>query len=212
MPTHVRERSVDNVALIDGAVLVNAPFGAALKAIAGRTSQREVDRRFVYIEPRPDRAPPAQEGEALEPIGWFTSIFGSLSTIPREQPIRDDLERIEQQSKDAQRLRRIVLGLRPEIDRAVEKLFGLTFFLDSPTPKRLAGWRSKAQQAAAERAGYTFGAYAQTKYSFIVDRLAKLTLQAAPELKMVDASTISAAFRKELKTCLLYTSPSPRDA
>lgn len=199
MPAHMREHSVDDVALIDGAVLVNAPFGAALKAISGRTSQREVDRRFVYIEPRPDRAPPRQAGEAIEPIGWFTSIFGSLSTIPREQPIRDDLERIEQQSKDAQRLRRIVQGLRPEIDRAVEKLFGLTFFLDSPTPKRLAGWRTKAQQAAAERAGYTFGAYAQTKYSFIVDRLAKLTHQAAPQLRMADASAISAAFREELE-------------
>ena len=199
MPSHVRDHSVDDVALIDGAVLVNAPFGAALKAIRGRTSQREVDRRFVYIEPRPDRSRPRVAGEKLEPIGWFTSIFGSLSTIPREQPIRDDLERIEQQSKDAQRLRRIVLGLRPEIDRAVEKLFGLTFFLDRPTPKRLANWRSKAQQAASERAGYIFGAYAQTKYSFIVDRLAKLTLQAAPELKMVDETTIASVFRRELE-------------
>ncbi|UAB79761.1 patatin-like protein [Erythrobacter sp. SCSIO 43205] len=199
MPSHMRDHSIEDVALIDGAVLVNAPFGAALKAIKGRTSQREVDRRFVYIEPRPDRTPARVKGEKLEPIGWFTSIFGSLSTIPREQPIRDDLERIEQQSKDAQRLRRIVLGLRPEIDRAVEKLFGLTFFLDRPTPKRLEGWRRKAQQAAAERAGYAFGAYAQTKYSFIVERLARLTLQAAPELKMVDETTIAGVFRFELE-------------
>lgn len=199
MPSHMRDGSINDVALIDGAVLVNAPFGAALKAISGRTSQREVDRRFVYIEPRPDRSPSRVAGETLEPIGWFTSIFGSLSTIPREQPIRDDLERIEQQSKDAQRLRRIVLGLRPEIDRAVEKLFGRTFFLNSPTVKRLAGWRHKAQHAAAERAGYTFGAYAQTKYSFIVERLARLTLQAAPELKMIDETTIASVFRRELK-------------
>lgn len=199
MPAQLREGSHDDVALIDGAVLVNAPFGAALKAIEGRMSQREVDRRFVYIEPRPDRSPPQARGEALEPVGWFTSIFGSLSTIPREQPIRDDLERIEQQSKDAQRLRRIVLGLRPQIDAAVEKLFGLTFFLDNPTLKRLSGWRSKAQKAAATSAGYTFGAYAQTKYSFIVDRLAKLTREAAPELQAVDTSAIADALRKELK-------------
>lgn len=202
MPGHVSEGTVDEVALIDGAVLVNAPFGAALKAMAGRTSQREVDRRFVYIEPRPDRSPMTHEdalGEKqVEPLGWFGTIFGSLSTIPREQPIRDDLERIEKQSKDAQRLRQIVHGLRPEIDRAVEKLFGMTFFLDSPTPKRLASWRAKAQQAAAQGAGYAFSSYAQTKYSVIVDRLAELTLEAAPELGLADAADIAEKFRDEL--------------
>ncbi|WP_298305304.1 patatin-like protein [uncultured Erythrobacter sp.] len=204
MPGHVSEGTVDEVALIDGAVLVNAPFGAALNAMAGRTSQREVDRRFVYIEPRPDRSPIKRDLDAdgeskVEPLGWFGTIFGSLSTIPREQPIRDDLERIEKQSHDAHRLRQIVMGLRPQIDRAVEKLFGMTFFLDSPTPKRLSGWRAKAQQAAADRAGYTFSAYAETKFSVIVDRLAELIHGAAPTLGLADPSTISTALRQELE-------------
>ncbi|MEP0392674.1 MAG: patatin-like protein [Erythrobacter sp.] len=201
MPVHVSEGTVDDVALIDGAVLVNAPFGAALEAMKGRTSQREVDRRFVYIEPRPDRAPVTRQNEdgetATDPLGWFGTIFGALSTIPREQPIRDDLERIEKQSRDAQRLRQIVMGLRPEIDRAVEKLFGLTFFLDSPTPKRLSSWRAKAQQAASERADYTFGAYAETKFSVILDRLAELTCKAAPNLVMADAARVSNSLRQE---------------
>jgi len=202
MPGHVQEGTIDEVSLIDGAVLVNAPFGAALEAMKGRTSQREVDRRFVYIEPRPDRGPIARdvldEEHKAEPVGWFGAIFGALSTIPREQPIRDDLERIEKQSKDAQRLRQIVLGLRPEIDRAVERLFGLTFFLDSPTPKRLSNWRAKAQQAAAERAGYTFSAYAETKFSVIIDRLAELTCKTSPSLIHADAVPLAAALRREL--------------
>ena len=197
MPVHVRDGTLDTVALIDGSVLVNKPFGAALGALDARSSQREVDRRFVYIEPRPDRRNMVREADASE-IGWFGTIFGSLSTIPREQPIRDDLERIEKLSKDAQRLRRIIMGLRPEIDRAVEKLFGMTFFMDNPTPKRLAAWRAKAQQAAAERAGYAFGAYAQTKFSAIIERLASLTHSAAPELHLADCGPIAAAFRTEL--------------
>jgi patatin-related protein len=202
MPGHMHDGTIDDVALIDGAVLVNAPFGAALKAMAGRTSQREVDRRFVYIEPRPDRSPMQREDEAGDaqtaPLGWFGTIFGALSTIPREQPIRDDLERIEKQSRDARRLRQIVLGLRPEIDRAVEKLFGMTFFLDSPTIKRLSNWRAKAQQAAAQRAGYTFTSYAETKFSVIIDRLAELTHEAAPNLGLADAQPIATCLRQEL--------------
>jgi patatin-related protein len=178
MPVHVRNGTIAQVALIDGAVLVNAPFGAALAALYGRPAQREVDRRFVYIDPHPDTRSLAP-GVRPREIGFFGAIFGSLSTIPREQPIRDDLERIAQQSRDAARIKRVVMDLQPDIDQAVEKLFGYTFLLDRPTPKRLASWRGKAQQAATERAGYAFGAYALTKFDGILEQLARLTLNAA---------------------------------
>ena len=38
----------------------------------------------------------------------------------------------------------------------VESLFGYTLFLDSPTTARLAGWRRRAQNAAATKAAYNF--------------------------------------------------------
>lgn len=197
MPAHVQRGTIDTVALIDGAVLVNAPFGAALSALYGRPAQREVDRRFVYLDPRPDGSGPTP-GNRTREVGFFGAIFGSLSTIPREQPIRDDLDRIEQQSRDAERLKRIVMDLQPDIDRAVEKLFGYTFLLDRPTPKRLAGWRAKAQQAAAERAGYAFGAYALTKFEAILDQLARLTLKAAGQ-PLADPGLLVHALRCELE-------------
>jgi len=196
MPEHVRAQTVDTVALIDGSVLINKPFGAAFAAMEGRGSQREVDRRFVYIDPRPDRSNTRMFGSD-RPIGWFGAIFGSLSTIPREQPIRDDLERIERQSRDAERLRRIIMALRPGIDRAVERLFGRTFFLDRPTPRRLDIWRKRAQSAAVQDAGYAFGAYAQTKFSAIVDRLVMLVHEATADLAP-DTAAIDAALRTEL--------------
>ncbi|MGY6551872.1 MAG: patatin-like protein [Erythrobacter sp.] len=197
MPVHVRDGTLGEVALIDGSVLVNKPFGAALDALQGRPAQREVDRRFVYIDPRPDRsrAPPSEDSGR---IGFFGAIFGAISTIPREQPIRDDLERIEQQSLDARRLKRILRELEPEIDRNVEKLFGRTFFLSRPTAKRLAGWRGKAQGAAAAQSGFAFAAYASTKFAGIIGRLAQLTHAAAPELGLGDASLIADVLRAEL--------------
>ncbi len=197
MPAHVARGTIGEVALIDGAVLVNAPFGAALSALYGRPAQREVDRRFVYLDPRPEGAAPTPAMRARD-IGFFGAIFGSLSTIPREQPIRDDLERIAQQSRDAGRFKRIVMDLQGDIDRAVEKLFGYTFLLDRPTPKRLAAWRAKAQQAAAERAGYAFGAYALTKFDRILDQLARLTLKAAGQ-PLGDPAPLVHALRCELE-------------
>lgn len=197
MPTHVANGTVDDVSLIDGSVLVNAPFGAALAALHGRPAQREIDRRFVYLDPRPDGGA-MMTGNRKRDVGFFGAIVGSLSTIPREQPIRDDLERIDQQSRDAERFKRIVMDLQADIDGAVEKLFGYTFLLDRPTSKRLAGWRAKAQQAAAERAGYAFGAYALTKFDGILEQLACLMLKAAGQ-SQADPTALIHALRRELE-------------
>lgn len=116
--------------------------------------------------------------------GFFPVIFGSLSAIPREQPIRDNLEALEQRSREMAALREIVVALRPEIEETVEKLFGGTFFLDRPTPKRLSAWRTKAQFAAFEQAGFAYHGYAQVKFSGITAMLARMVFEAAPELEL----------------------------
>jgi len=197
MPAHVQQGSVENVSLIDGSVLVNKPFEAAIEALRGRPAQREVDRRFVYIDPRPDRSQAAAEEEG-EPVGFFGVILGSLSTIPREQPIRDNLEILERQTHEAQRRQAMIAALRPDVEAAVEKLFGMTLFLDRPTPRRLHAWRAKAQQAAAERAGYAFQSYAQAKFTAIVEELAELAFEAAPGLDLPDARPIVLRLRAAL--------------
>ena len=197
MPVHVDRGSAEMVDLIDGAVLVNAPFAAATRALRGRPAHREVDRRFVYIDPRPDRFGTLEQAEDMPP-GFFGAIFGSLSTIPREQPIRDNLETLEKQSREAKRRREIISGMRPGVEAAVEKLFGRTFLLNRPTAKRLKSWRAKAQQAAAEGAGFAYHAYAQTKFAGIVERLAELVLEAAPSLALPDALPIAARLKQEL--------------
>ncbi len=198
MAAHVARGNAEYVSLIDGSVLVNKPFAGAIDALQGRPAQREVDRRFVYVDPRPDRFGD-REGRIEKPVGFFSTIFGSLSTIPREQPIRDNLEQLEEQSREAERLSRIVASLRPEVDVAVDRLFGRTLFLDRPTPARLKAWRQKAQQAAAESAGYAFHSYAQAKFSGIVARLARLAINGAPKLGFSESVPVETVLRGELQ-------------
>ena len=180
MPAHARRGDLDRVALVDGSVLVNAPFAQAIGVLRDRPAQREIDRRIVYIDPKPDRS--RIEARAGHTVGWFSAIFGSLSSIPREQPIRDNLEQLEAQSRERAKLRGIVKALQPEVEEAVEQLFGYTLFLDNPTAKRITAWRAKAQQAAAERAGFAFHGYAQVKAAAIVASLAGTIAEAVPEL------------------------------
>ena len=198
MPVHVRAGSTANVALIDGSVLVNAPFAGAIHALHGRPSQREVDRRFVYIDPSPDGFGTPEDRPDRQ-VGFFKAIFGSLSTIPRQQPIRDNLDQLGKQSHEAERMRQIVTALRPEVERNVERLFGRTLFFDKPTPRRLKAWRNKAQQAAAEGAGFAFHSYAQTKFTGIVENLAHLVREAAPGPMSADIRPIAHRLRTTLE-------------
>jgi patatin-related protein len=197
LPRQKEQGRLEGLALLDGSVLVNKPFEAAIGALPGRPAQREVDRRFVYIDPHPHRASRANAADRRE-VGFFAAIFGSLSTIPREQPIRDNLEVLEAQSRDAVRLQRLLAALEPQIDDTVEKLLGRTLFLDRPTPRRLRAWRQRAQAAAAEQAGYAFIAYSEAKLAGLATRLAKLIADSAPGLGPSAQFAIEAALREEL--------------
>jgi patatin-related protein len=190
MPEHTRRGDVEGVALIDGSVLVNAPFAEAMGVLLDRPAQREIDRRFVYIDPHPDRVGDTQRSDPRAP-GFFSIIFGSLSSIPREQPVRDNLETIAKQSSELAKLRAVVEALRPEVEEAVEKLFGLTFFLDKPTAARLTSWRRKAQEAAVDQAGYAFHGYLQIKFAGVVTDLAETILAAQPMLAPATVGSIA---------------------
>ncbi|MBC2669455.1 patatin-like protein [Novosphingobium piscinae] len=171
----------DSLALIDGSVLVNAPFAEAMGVLRDRPAQREVDRRFVYIDPHPDRVGGLRRDDPRPP-SWFSVIFGSLSSIPREQPIRDNLEVLALQSREMARLRTIVEALRPEVEEAVERQFGHTLFLDRPTVRRLAAWRDRAHEAARRQAGFAWHGYVELKFAGIVEALVAAVVQAAPQL------------------------------
>ena len=168
-------RAADKAVLIDGSVLANAPFRPAIEALVERPARREIDRRFVYIDPSPGTKI-RLAGSDGEP-GFFQTILGALSELPRQQPIRDNLEAITARSARIDRLRHIVAALRPEVEAEVDRLFGYTLFLDRPTTARLATWRKRAQAAAASGAGYSYVAYGHLKVAAIVEALARLTDQ-----------------------------------
>ena len=179
---HSGEADPADRVLIDGSVLANAPFRPAIAALKQRPARREVDRRFVYIDPKPDyrsislRKSGAAEAEAEEARlpGFMTTILGALSEIPREQPIRDNIEMIEGMSRRIRRMQHIVDAMKVEVEEQVAALFGTTFFLDAPTPARLGKWRAKAQEQAAARAGFAFAPYGHLKLSAVVEELAGL--------------------------------------
>ncbi len=173
--TLVGHEKPEHAILIDGSVLANAPFEPAIGALRNRPARREVDRRFVYIDPKPGlRSVRLTKSGADQLPGFIGTIFGAISDIPREQPIRDSLEAIEARSSRIRRMQRIIEAIGPSVEQAIEALFGRTFFLDRPSKDRISAWRRKAQIGAAREAGFAFASYSHLKLSVVVEDLAAL--------------------------------------
>lgn len=172
LPRHFENATAENAVMIDGSVLVNAPFRPAIEALRERPARRQVDRRFVYIDPYP--AAHMRSGMNNGPPGFFQTIIGAVSELPRQQPIRDNLEQIAQTSRRIERMSEIIGAIRPEVEAQVEALFGYTLFLDRPTVARLGNWRRRAQNAAASKAGYGYAAYGHVKLAGVIDLMATL--------------------------------------
>ena len=182
-PNQSKAGTAQDTVLIDGSVLANAPFVQAIDALKNRPAKREVDRRFVYIDPRPDldiaksdralaRLKAAQDTDEGALPGFFSTIFGAISNIPREQPIRDNLDQISKRSNRIIQMRQITDNLRGEVERNVEAIFGRTLFLDKPTAARLAVWRRKSREKASKLAGYSYGAYGHLKLATVLEDIA----------------------------------------
>ena len=172
LPRQFAAGATDKAVLIDGSVLANAPFRPAIDALGRRPAKRPVDRRFVYIDPSPGMK--FSLGRGGEAPGWFQTILGAISELPRQQPIRDNLEAIAARSAHTERLRGIVAAIRPTVETEVAQLFGNRLTADHPTPAGLMAWRRQAHERAVAAAGYAHAAYLHLKVAGVVDTLAEL--------------------------------------
>jgi len=165
--------SPEDLVLIDGSVLANAPFRPAIEALRNRPARREVDRRFVYVDPTANiRIAPDRHRDGIVKLpGFIATLFGAMSTIPREQPIRDNLELIEQRSRRIAQTKRIIGAIRGQVDEAVDSAMERQLLFYRPSPERIATWRSRAHDLAAKQSGFTYSGYAQLKLATIADEL-----------------------------------------
>lgn len=170
LPAHFAAGTVDEAALMDGSILVNAPFAQAIAALPSRPAEREVDRRLLYIDPTQDAVANLRPTGAP---GFFSVIFRAISTIPREQPIRDNLEALARQSAEMARVRQIMAAIQPEVEASVRLALGRGVLNTCPDGAQMAAWRQASHAAAVEQAGFAYQAYARMKLEITLDALAQ---------------------------------------
>jgi patatin-related protein len=168
---------------IDGGVLDNFPFGHAIEAITRKPAANEVKRWLVYIEPDPSRASsepagaaPAETAPPRQP-GWVDTILAGLSSIPRKEPIVDDLARVRAFNERVAYIADLTQTNYPQIEAALletdQDLRG-----GELNQANIGQVMSAMNQRARERLGSGYASYLRLKLQGIADDVADIVARA----------------------------------
>ena len=147
---------------VDGGIVNNKPFDAAMEALSQRPADRHVDRYVLYVEPDPKVETP---DDPVATLGYLGTIHAALSTIPRNQPILEELEEIVEQDKRVQVNRRLINAHQPHVMEMVARLREM--LQEKPrelmSAELVAGLRGGIAIEAAADMGAAYAAYVRRR-------------------------------------------------
>jgi patatin-related protein len=157
----------------DGGYLDNKPFSWATDNLDLRRADLPVDRRLIYVEPDPTdpNAPEAWKGPDEKPDA-LENVQAAMFTLPRAEPIRDDLERLIKRNREIDRIRDIGRIVDLTADDRFQKLVLPRYPLEE--------WRrmTLAQMIEKYGCGLQYAAYHRLKIVRALDDLAALVTRA----------------------------------
>src|SRR5215510_3793384 len=160
---------------LDGSIVNDKPFSAAIKAVYERAAFREVDRRIVYIDPDPERPPPPPDGGAP---GFLQTLKAALSDIPSHEPIYGELARIAGFNASIREMKSVLEAARPQIDQLVSEIVG-NAGPRTDGARAVQRWREAANALAARQANYAYQVYARLKAGSTLEHVVGLAYELA---------------------------------
>ena len=157
-------------AFIDGAVLNNRPFREAISSIYSRSAYRDVDRRLVFIDAKPETVKSAVRTELPN---FFSTIKGALSDLPSEQPIANELAWVINLNAQVRGIKSIIDDARPQVSALVGDIINMP--LDCPfTTEDIRGWREQVNDRVARDAGFAHEGYVRLKLASVRGFVARM--------------------------------------
>ncbi len=166
---HDHGASPDCIHFIDGSVVNNKPFGEVIAALHERPAYRQVDRRIIYIDPKPDKL---TAEDNTKPPGFFHTIFDAVVQIPGNEPIRDELQKLGEHNRRARRLQSVMASLKADIEPFFENLVTRETIQHISTPL-MASWREKVNSEAVSEAGYAYSSYLYIKLYYLIESITR---------------------------------------
>ena len=162
----------------DGGYLDNKPFAYATETLTKRSAPVPVDRKLIYVEPSPEH--PEDDVEREQKPDAIDNAVSALLTLPRQETIREDLQRVVDRNRLVGRINRIMAGVDRDYSLPSREKFGTPG--DSPARE----WGVPEEEIAkldlaemAERNGPGYAAYHRLRIASVTDDLAKLVTRVA---------------------------------
>jgi patatin-related protein len=145
----------------DGGYLDNKPFSYAIDTTLTRHAALPVDRKLIYIEPKPEglRPAPSARPDALQ------NSLDALTVLPREETIREDLDRVLRRNTEVARVNRVLKS----VFAATEQRARAPSSGAEPT-----AWLNLSNEDATRIYGSGYSAYQRLKLSEVTDQLSDL--------------------------------------
>lgn len=163
---------IKKMSFVDGGVTNNKPFNAAISAIEGRPAHRRVDRRMVFVDPTPETETSYADHTQPAP-GFFKTILGAMTSIPRAEPIYNDLQDIEDHNNRVRERRKILSSISLDAQMYTDEFV---------TPRKcktldvamLVSWREQSHESARKMTGIAYGPYMELKINQLLDLMREL--------------------------------------
>lgn len=172
-PYFLANQNPGEASFIDGSVLNNKPFAQAIESIRGRPAYRHVDRRLLYVDPHPETT---KDRSSLNVPGFFTTLKGALSDIPRNEPIHDDLAWVNTYNAEVRRLQMVVDGARSHISAIAEAIAGDALGPDI-TGEEIGRYRELANNRARAETGFAYEGYLRLKLTAVIEDVAAMVAE-----------------------------------
>jgi patatin-related protein len=111
----------------DGGYLNNKPFSHAIQALSQRSTDLPVTRKLMYVEPSPDECVEPDSDRPAAPPNFLRNMMDALVTLPRDETIREDLQRVIDRNRLIERVQEITSHVDEDVTEYVGRAGGAEY-------------------------------------------------------------------------------------
>lgn len=182
----LNEKRIDwkNRVFVDGGTLDNKPFGYAIEALAQKQANVLIDRKLIYIEPKPDLDGGNQRTDWIHRPNVVKNTINIVTALPGYETIREDLHQVLERNRLIEKVNFIVSNAEKDEYRLLDLIKNDLHEVVRDNqllaaPRENKEWADLTIAEIARYKGQAIYPYYRLRMSALTDDLAKLSTRRA---------------------------------